>query len=97
MPKILNKFGFAIPGQTPAIPSLRSRLKATQDALRQYERMTENLMVVEAALRWKLGVGHDAVPQIVNDFIASTKASLKAPVVIPGAEKPVDQGLPADA
>ena len=89
MPKILNRFGFAVPGQTPAMPSLRSRLKAAQDALRQYKQMTSNLLVVEAALRWKLGVGHDAVPQIVNDFIAQTKADLKQPVVVPEVEKPL--------
>ena len=90
-PQILNKHGFALPGQTPAAPSLRARLKASQNALRQYQRMTENLLVVEAALRWKLGVGYDAVPQIVNDFIAQTKADLKQPVVVPGAEKPLPE------
>jgi MoxR-like ATPase len=97
MKQILNRHGFALPGQTPALPSLRARLKASQDALRQYQRMTENLLVVEASLRWKLGITHAEVPAIVNAFIAETKANLKTPVVIPRAEKPVAAELPADA
>ena len=95
-PQILNKHGFALPGQTPAVPSLRSRLKAAQDALRQYKQLTENLLVVEASLRWKLGITHAEVPEIVNAFIAQTKADLKQPVVVPGAPKPVAEALPSD-
>ena len=95
-PQILNKHGFAIPGQTPAAPSLRARLKASQDALRQYQRMTETLLVIEAALERKLGITHADIPAIVNDFIAQTKADLKQPVVVPGAPKPVAEALPSD-
>ena len=96
-PQILNKHGFAIPGQNPAAPSLRARLKAARDALRQYQRMTETLLVIEAALERKLGITHADIPAIVNDFIAHTKANLKTPVVIPETEKPQPNAeLPAD-
>ena len=96
MAKILNKFGFALPGQTPAVPSLRSRLKAAQDALRQYQRMTENLLIVEASLRWKLGITHAEVPAIVNDFIAQKKTELAKDAPVAPAEKPAATELPAD-
>ena len=95
-PQILNKHGFAIPGQTPAAPSLRARLKAARDALRQYQRMTETLLVIEAALERKLGITHADIPAIVNDFIAQTKADLKQPVVVPEVEKPAAEALPSD-
>jgi hypothetical protein len=96
MKQILNKHGFALPGQTPAVPSLRARLKAAQDALGQYQRMTTNLLVVEAALRDKFGITYAEVPGIVEAFIAKTKADLKQPVVVPEAPKPAAEALPSD-
>ena len=96
MQPILNSRGRPA-GQTPAIPSLRSRLKAAQDALRQYQRMTEMLLVVEASLRWKLGITHVEIPAIVDDFIAQKQGELAKGAPVAPAENPADPEPPSDA
>ena len=87
MQPILNSRGRPA-GQTPGLPSLRSRLKAAQDALRQYQRMTETLLVVEAALEHKLGITHAEIPAIVDDFIAQKKTELAKDAPVAPAENP---------
>jgi hypothetical protein len=97
MQPILNSRGRPA-GQTPALPSLRARLKAAQAALTQNAKAIETLILVESALRWKLGIGHEAVPQIVDDFIAHKKVELaKDAVPVEPAENPAATELPPDA